>query len=357
MKIFQKYMLAQVLRSVFFTLMVLLALFAFFDLIGQLSDLGKGQYQLLHVFLYVLFTLPGRLYELFPIAVLIGTLFALGQMVVQSEYAVLRAAGVSSWQIWRTLAYLGLGFAGFTFVVGEYVAPEAERFATQLRLRSQGQMVAQEFRSGLWMKDGSSFINAREVMPDNTVRDLRVYVFDEQYQLQRTIEAKQAHPGDNQAWKLQQVTLTEFLGSHIQRSVVAEYDWHSVLSPALLSVLLVPPENMSLQSLRIYVEHLRNNHQQSARHEVALWGKAVFPLVNLVMLLLALPFAQVQQRQGGLGSRIFVGIVLGLGFYLLNKLSAYFGPRYDWPSWLAALLPSTLVLTAALSMLRWQERR
>jgi lipopolysaccharide export system permease protein len=75
------------------------------------------------------------------------------------------------------------------------------------------------------------------------------------------------------------------------------------------------------------------------------------------MIVLAVPFALFQKRQGGVGARIFTGIMLGLAFYVMNRLFGALGLLYDWPAPVAAVTPTLLFLTLAIAMMRWQERR
>ena len=186
----ERYLAREIYGAVGFVLLGVLALFAFFDLIGEIQNLGRGGYQLYHAAGYILLTVPGRVYELSPIAILIGTLYALTQLARHSEITVLRASGLSTRDFLKTFAKLGTVFVGLTFLVGEYVAPPAERAAQQLRLRAMSSMVAQEFRSGLWVKDEHSYVNVRNVEPDATLRDVRLYDFDDQYRLRSITEAQ-----------------------------------------------------------------------------------------------------------------------------------------------------------------------
>ena len=133
--------------------------------------------------------------------------------------------------------------------------------------------------------------------------------------------------------------------------------WQSVLEPALLNVLLVRPDKMSAWSLYSYSQHLRENRQKALRYEIALWAKVFYPLAVVVMMVLALPFAYFQVRQGGVGAKIFVGIMIGLAFYFLNRLFNHLGLLNDWPPFASAVVPTLIFLFAAVAMLAWQERR
>jgi len=357
MKRLRNYVAREVAMATMLVFAALLLLFAFFDLVEQIKDLGRGGYQLRHIVLHVLLSAPNHVYELFPIAALIGTLFALAQLVSSSEYTVMRTSGVSLGRMMGSLCYVGVIFGVLTFAVGEFVAPPAEQFAQRLRSQAISGIVAQEFRSGLWIKDGTSFVNVSEVSPGGELRRVRIYDFDSGYHLKILREAASAnYEGDNR-WTLLQVAQTSFDQLKTRVSTVARMEWHSVLEPGLLSVLLVKPEKMSAWSLHSYSQHLKDNRQKALRYEIAFWTKLLYPVAVLVMMVLALPFAHFHSRQGGVGAKIFAGIMLGLGFHFLNRLFGHLGLLNDWPPFASAVAPTFLFFGAAMAMMWWQERR
>lgn len=357
MKVYKRYLAREIYLSTLFVMVAFLALFAFFDLVGELSNVGRGGYQLHQAIIFVGLTLPGRVYELFPIAVLIGTLYALTMLARHSEITVLRASGMSTGALLRALAVIGLLFIALTFVFGEYVAPQTERMAQQLRLAATSSVVAQEFRSGLWVKDESSFINVRTVLPDTSLRDVRIYEFDSQRQLKSISEAKEGHFSPPDTWRLTDIEQTQFLGGSTHVVQLPQMMWRSTLSPEVLSVLIVVPERMSLQNLTTYIRHLAENKQRTERYEIAAWKKLIYPLASLVMMALAVPFAYMHDRMGGVSLKIFVGIMIGVFFHGMNGLFSSLGVINGWPPLVAALTPSLSFFLAAGVMLWWVERR
>lgn len=357
LKLYERHLAREIYASTGLVLLAFMMLFAFFDLIHQLESIGKGSYQIQHALGYVILTLPGRLYELFPIGVLIGTLYALTVLARHSEITVLRAAGLSTKDLLFTLAKIGLVFSALTLLVGEFVAPPSERAAQQLRLEAMGSLVAQEFRSGLWVRDERSFVNVREVLPDATLRNVRVFEFDDRFQLLSITQADGgAYLGAN-TWSLDGVVRTVFSGdmAHVER--YRELSWKSALNPDLLSVLLVVPERMSLVNLYLFIRHLSGNQQKTDRYEIAMWKKLFYPLAALVMMSLALPFAYMQDRMGAVTIRVFAGIMLGIGFHMLNGLFSSLGAINSWPPFYSAITPSVLFLMTAAGMLWWVDRR
>jgi lipopolysaccharide export system permease protein len=351
------YLATEILAATALVFAALLMLFAFFDLVEQIKDLGRGAYTLRRILLYVLLSVPDHVYELFPIAALIGTLFALAQLVAGSEYTVMRTSGVSMARFAGTLALIGLAFSALTFVFGEFIAPPAEQLAQRLRSQSITGLVAQEFRSGLWVKDDKSFINVIEVLPDSSLKGVRIYEFDDGHQLRAISFAAGGSYQGGRRWLLKDITQTGFEDMKTTVREISEAHWDSVLDPNLLNVLMLKPEKMSAWRLYSFSQHLKENRQKALRYEIALWVKITYPLAVLVMMVIALPFAQFQSRQAGVGAKIFAGIMLGLAFHFLNRLFSHLGLLNDWPPFGAAIMPTLIFLSVAVGMMWWQERR
>jgi lipopolysaccharide export system permease protein len=307
--------------------------------------------------MYTGLTLPGRLYELFPIGILIGTLYALVTLARHSEIAVLRSSGLSTREFLFSLGRIGFIFTVLTLVVGEFLVPPAEQAAQQMRLKAMGRVVAKEFRSGLWVKDETSFINVNEVFPDASLKDLRIFEFDKSFKLSAISEAKKGYFLSEGRWQLDDVVRTIFSGDSASVERMAHFQWKSALNPELLVVLMVDPSRMSLFNLTRYIRHLRSNQQKTERYEIALWKKLTYPFAPLVMMALALPFAYLQDRMGVTSIRIFSGVMLGIGFHMVNGLFSSLGIINSWPPFLSAITPSLLFLLTAISMLWWVERR
>ena len=356
-KIYERYLAREIYAATALVLVAFLALFAFFDLIHEFEDLGKGGYQLQHALMYVTLTMPGRVYELFPIAVLIGTLYSLTLLARHSEITVLRASGLSTNAMLLSLGKLGIVFVVLTFVVGEFIAPPAEKAAQQLRLKATSSLVAQEFRTGLWIKDELSFVNVRDVLPDASLRQIRIYEFDQKYQLRSISDAETGLFLPPDRWQLQNVVQTLFDGERARVEKTPTAEWQSALNPDILSVLMVVPERMSLVTLYLYIRHLADNQQKTERYEIALWKKLFYPLAVLVMMALALPFAYTHDRMTAVSIKVFAGVMIGITFHMLNGLFSHLGIINNWRPFFAAITPSAMFLLAAGGMLWWVERR
>lgn len=358
MNLLTRYLAREIYAGIGLVFAALLMLFAFLDLIHELNVMGLGNYSLGMVLLFVLLTVPGHVYELFPVAVLIGAILALVQMASHSELTIYRSSGASLGRMVTSLLRISLPLVMLSFLCGEFIAPPSERLAQSLRLKaSNSQLQLKEFRSGVWAKDERSFVNVKNVLPDASLLNIHIYEFDQDYHLASMTTAARAVFLEDRRWRLEEVAQTRFDAGEAHARTLPELEWNSSLEPGILSVLLVVPEQMSAWSLRQYIGHLSENRQKTARYEVAFWNKLMYPLALPVMLLLALPFASLQRRSGGVSGKIFVGIVLGLTFHFVGKLFGNLGAINGWPSLLSVTVMPMVFLALAGVMLWWTERR
>jgi len=380
LKTLRRYLRIEIIQATGFVLFALLALFSFFELINQLDDVGRAGYQLREVFIYVLLSLPTRTYELMPLAALIGTIYALSKLASNSEFTIMRVSGMSTRRLAYAVLSVGVVIMLITYALGEFVAPPAERLARQSKLVATGSTVAQQFRSGVWVRDALKspdgqiqrlrFINVARVNPDISIEGWRVFEFDREFRLRsisRAAEGRFVDDPANRGWRLTNVVETrlpvidpaDMAPSPLRTEIVREPErlWVSELRPEIFGVLLVQPERMAALDLAQYIDHLVENHQQTDRYEIALWNKVFYPIAVLVMMVLALPFAYLHVRAGSVSFKIFTGVMIGVLFYMLNKLFAHLGLLNTWPPVVIAALPSLVVLSVALSALYWIERR
>ncbi|MFZ1180337.1 MAG: LPS export ABC transporter permease LptG [Herbaspirillum sp.] len=376
MSVLQGYIAVGVVRSVSFALAAFLSLFAFFELMGQLESVGHHDYQLRAALLYVVVGLPGNVYELMPIAVLIGTIYALAQFAATSEFTIMRVSGMSTCMTVKALARIGIGFAIVTMLFGELLAPKASEWGEKLRMQAQGASLSSQFRSGLWAKDvirenglkgkviGTRFLNIQRMSSDGRLDGVRIYELDQDFHLSELIVAARGEYQGDHVWLLTDVQQTTFINGKtsdiaapIATGKVKARSFVSEVTPEILSVLLTNPERMSAYDLLTYTRHLEANNQRAERYEIAFWKKIVYPLSIFVMMALALPFAYLHFRTGGVSLKIFTGIMIGVSFQLISNLFAHLGLLNTWPAFVSAALPSMLFMLMAMITLRWVERR
>ena len=371
MKVLTRYLAREITAGVLLVLVAFLGLFAFFDLVNELDDLGQGGYRIQHALLYVTLNLPGRVYELMPIAALIGAVYALARFASQSEFTAMRAAGMGRQAALKAILVPATGFVVFTALMGEVVAPPAERLARQVRAVALGGVgLAGGLRSGAWIKDtvrdamgeatGVRFLNVGSLQAEGAVLRLQVYEFDQSFALRSVLRASSGtYQGDGQ-WLLREVEETRFesrkapdggtgWGSAFAQE--SERVWRTGIDPDLLRVAMVDPARMSVIALAQFTRHLDENRQAAERYRIALWKKLIYPLAVVVMMVLALPFAYLQVRAGTMGYKVFIGILIGIVFHFMNGLFSHLGLLNTWPAWLAVSIPSLVVLGLAMSML------
>jgi lipopolysaccharide export system permease protein len=388
MKILQRYFAVSILQAVAFVLVAFLALQAFMDLTGELPSVGKNGYEIQYAFLYVLVQLPAHVYEVMPLAALIGTIYTMAQFAATSEFTIMRASSMSTSMVAWMLAKIGLVLVIITFIFGELIAPRTAPLADKIKLSARGAAISSEFRSGLWTKDivksdgmtgtviGSRFFNVRQVRPDGTLIDVKLYEFDTSFRLRSITLAKTGTFQGNNKWLLSDVTENLFSNpqllkpgaeanlennfaqesSMIETRHSATKDLLSEITPKILAVAGSDPERMSANELAVYTRHLQENKQETERFKIAFWKKLFDPLAIFVLMALALPFGYLHTRSGGVSLKIFVGIMIGVSFLLVNTLFSHLGLLSTWPAIMTAVAPSLLFLLLALWALWWVER-
>jgi len=360
MKTLARYIGREVLTAIMLIFTALVALFAFFDLIHELGSVGQGGYTIASALLYVGLQLPSRMYELFPVSTLIGTLFALAQLVASSEYTVMRVSGASLLQVAWALMRIGIPLSIVTFLAGEFVAPQAALLSERVRAQSTGdtaKVVAQQFKSGFWFKQDQTYVNIRSVLSDLSIAGVSIYEFDDDLRLRNMRTAESGTFIGNGHWRLKKVRATEIAMTGTKVTDSDTYMWDTVLRPSLLTVYQVAPEKLELNTLWENMRLLGANTQKTTRFEIAFWNKVFYPAAVLVMMIVALPFSYFQRRQGGVGFRIFSGTMLGLTFFLMGRIFSNLGVLNDWPALFSAAFPLVVFVVLTAALLWWLERR
>jgi lipopolysaccharide export system permease protein len=343
------YIVREILKGSFVALLLLLTLFNLFTFSDQLKDLGKGHYGLEEIFYYLALTSPTVFYELMPASALLGSLFILGAMGNNRELIAMQAAGLSILGIIRAVMLAGAILVIISIAVGEFVAPVAERAAQLVKVNAVDDgRVVMSVKYGLWLREGKKFINVRKVQDDGTLADISIYELDDQRHLRYSTHAEKAAFQGNQQWKLEQIKQSDISMQQMTASHENEQTWQSTVAPDLLEIVVVSPNNLSMYDLAMYIDFLKDNHQKSHEFELAFWGRVVNPLVVFVMLLVSAPFVIGVKRGINVGGRMMIGVVIGMGFNIIDKVVGHIGLIYDLNPPLMAVAPSLTVLGLAL---------
>ncbi len=346
LSILDRYIGRSILLTSMLVMLTLVALAGIFGFIAELDDVGKGNYSVAKAAQYVFLTLPGKAYLLFSPAVLLGSLLGLGAIASNSELTVMRAAGVSNARIIRAVLFTGVCLMILVALLGEYVVPKSEQVAEELRLTAMEKRVSVRGRSGLWVKSGEKFVNISTVMPDLTLLGLSIFEFSNERMLSSTNVSQAARTAEG--WVLTDLRITEFRDTGTVLRQVEQEIWPQLVSAEVLQGLSISPESLSVKNLIDQVAYLQSNNLDSERVELALWIKLTSPFATIVMLMLSLPFVFGSQRTGGAGQKIFIGIMLGIGYVLLNKLLTHLGLANGFTPAFSALLPLCLFLCLAI---------
>ena len=340
MKILDRYIAATVISSSLMTLLVLASLAAFFSFLGQLSDLSEtfGIWQAAE---YVILSLPRRAYEVFPTSVLLGSLLGLGALASNSELVVMRASGLSVRRITLSVIKAGVILMLIAIFLGEVIGPPGEQQAQTRRAAAQSKSISLQGDHGFWARDGARFVHIRQVLPGTRLEDITIYEYNDHHELQSVTKADSARY-EHDKWLLTDISQSTISTKGVTTQKIENTYWDSLLNPEVLDVLPVQPENLSAISLNRYVKHLQDNNLDSRRYELAFWIKLVTPLSVLVMLLVAMPFIFGPLRSSGTGQRILIGVLVGMGFFLLNQALNQIGLVYGFNPFLSAILPSII---------------
>lgn len=363
-----------IVGSVVLVALSFLSLFFFFDFVDELDRMarigvGGGKAALLAAM-----ELPGHFYELFPIAVLIGAIIALARLAQSSEFTILRTGGLGPARALALLAGLAGAFAVLTFVVGDYVAPQFEREGDDLRARFSHDATGPSNR-GAWLKDHqkvdgqerSYSVKVGRVGGSGALEDVRIFEFDAEGRLMSRTEAEKADVDARGLWHLQTVKREIWNqgapagASPVGEVVVSEQkldklDWQSSLHAGVIAAAVLPAMSMSTLELYRYTEHLSAQEQSAQAHNIQFWRKAFYPFACFVMVALALPFAYLHGRSGGISIKVFGGIMLGISFMLLNNVAGHLGLLKNWTPWVVAAAPSLLYFGLSMAAFAWLVR-
>lgn len=326
--------------SLFFTLFCLLLLIiieSFFTFLNELQDLGDDHYQLSNMMLYILYDMPARIYRIFPMALLLGTLLGLGQLASHNELTAIRTAGFSKARTLRGAIYTTLVLSFVIVFVGEFIVPPThDKAMIESQKDSSGK--------GFWAIDGDYIVEVKSI--ENLIlKDITVYE-PQDGALHRLIHAPYMELIDDQ-WLMPELTETTFSKEQITTQRRNNYVIETHIDESALTALINDPEYLSSRSLWRFIGYLEDNNLDSSEYRLAFWSKIFNPLTNISMILIAAPLVFAQQRRQGIGERILIGVILGLIIYLTTQMLGHFILLSGFPPLLGALFPTVLAIGIA----------
>ena len=357
--ILDRYIGRSFLEGFLMVIIVLVSFFTFLDFVEALRDVGTGAYGTPDALLTVLLTTPGRMLPLAPTAALIGCLFALGKLRHNSEIIAMTAAGVSGTRFacsaMKTGALLILAIA----TALQFVVPPLEQLAWQHRMMAISGTLGlhSEKAKGVWFRDQSRFIHVQEMNYGKVPTDLEIFEFNVHGELSTFTRAREADLREDGMWTLHHVTQSVITDGHITTQRHSALPWDSFLVPQQLAILTINPEALSLSALFHYARDLQHRGENADRYVLVLWQKLSIPLATAGMVLISIPFLFGSNRATTAGKKMMIGVVVGIAFYLGNKIFAYIGILLEWNPVITALAPVIALIVAAIWLLRRIDER
>lgn len=350
MKILERYIAGVVLLYTLIVMFVLLGLYFFTTLVGEAGRVGQGSYTMLNALAYSIMLIPRQIYELFPMAALLGAMLGLGSLANSSELTVMRAAGVSIRGIAIAVAKIGVVMVLVVAVISEFVAPEIEKKAHFQRMQAIERGISFSTGSGLWVRDGDSFLTMDRLLPTGEARDITRYVVDGQ----RLVTILHAERGQHSpdGWLVEEVTITRFEQDRVEVRHEQDQVWHTTLTQEVMDSAALSADKLSVRELIEFVAYLRDNGLASHRYEMAMWMRALVPFATGGMILLALPFVFGSGRNLEMDRRILLGVLIGIGFYLFNGVFSRIGIVYNLSPFVSAVTPAMLVYLLWFALMR-----
>ena len=331
---------------------------AFRAFVGEINDVGTGQYTLSKAVAYTLLTVPRRGYQFFGYAALIGGLLGMGGLATSGELTALRAAGLSKLRICFSVIVALTALTALVMLMGETIGPRGEQKAEALALAAKSKDVAIGRGGSLWARDGANVVNAKHGRtrsgkngPSVELQDVRVFEFDAAGKLTALSLAKTATHSAGE-WTFHDVRRTDFHDATAISTTQAQAQWKSDLDPSVLAVSMIHPEYLALTDLARNIAYMERNRQDASSYQRAWWGRIFYPLNVLVLAFCAVPFAFGALRTGGLGKRLFIGIALAIGYYFFQSAVVSLGAVYNFNMALANALPSLLLAAGAVVYFR-----
>ena len=351
MKTINRYLSHQIFGGLIVATAALLPLFGFLDLLDQLNSVGEGSYRIKDAFIYVLMLMPRRFIELAPFIALLGNVAALGRLAVHQELISLRAAGLSPARISLVSLRVGLYLLLVISVMDQFVAPRLQQHAALRRSAALDQSMELGKDLGIWSRDKHNILRIGKMEHASSASDVEIMHFGDDGFLQSYVYARHADIKSAKQWTLYNVTTKTFEKQHVESGSTGTMVWKPFLDADQITTLTKPPESLSPVELFYHVRFLRATGQDAKAYALALWRKAGSGLTTIAMMLLSVPFVFGTVR-GGLGGRLVMAGLTGIGVYLLDQISANAGLLLDLNPALVALSPGAVLLALAWIWLR-----
>jgi len=344
-----RYIIRTVLALTGLVALGLVTIYTLVVFISDIGETGKGSYGVLQVVQYSLLMMPSSLYILLPIVALLGALLGIGALARSSELTAMRAAGVSMLRIGGATLVAGALLGAFGYVLGDWLGPAGENLAGTLRDEARGERGTLD--RSLWLRDADNILRIRRLIAEDHARDLTVFRTGDQGQLIQVSSVDEARYVDGR-WVMTGIRRTELHDNETRVVTLDQIEITGSITPNVLKLFILEGDVLSVRGLYNLVQYMDDNKLDATRYRIWLWRKLVEPLTVMVMMLFAVPFVVGTLRDSGAGQRLLAGVLVGIVFYVLNKVSVSVGDLYRWPAPMAAGLPTFLLAVIAVWRLR-----
>ena len=351
MSILDRYIVRAILGSVLLVLAVFLVLGGLFAFISQQRDIGIGHYTLVDALWFTVLNIPQQAYQLLPVTTLIGSLLGLGTLARGSEITVLRATGVSVARLAGAALIAALILTGTEAVVGEFVAPQLQQAASQSRAFSQYNTISFGGGTGAWVRDGNLILNVSRQSGSRQFGGMQVFELSPTHQLIAVGRATRATVAGHDRWLLDDYTASHFDGDRVTVRPSGRKQLQTNISASFLGFAVQDPEQMTLRSLWQLIGYLRANSIDASQYVFAFWSRIARTVAIVFAVLLAVPFVLGSMRSAGAGARAMLGLAIGIGFFLLQRLIESGTIVFHLDPVILAWLPTALLATVTLLLL------
>jgi lipopolysaccharide export system permease protein len=326
----------------------LAAMFTFLAFVEQLALVGQGNYHPADALIYVALTAPNRLIQVTPVAMLLGSLVALGGLNRHSELTAFRSLGISEARIIGSVMQIAVPVCLAMFLVAEFIVPPVQRLAQDMQ--SSALEPTHEEQS-FWATGNGQYLNIQRFGRKDVLHDVDIFSFDKDGNLTRYLHGDRADIEPNGSWLLTGVVQKQVEAAIFHTEDLTSLVWQPFITLSQLQLLRLPIDTMPPVELDRYLRHLKRQALPAGQYEQELWARIAFPLSIVAMIMVAAPlvFGKVRARNG---YQIVVGAAIGIVFSLSEQITRHIGALLDLSPAATALIPPMLLATLAIYLFR-----
>lgn len=334
------------------SLLVLLSIETFLSITTESEDLNVGNYSFYIMLKYIIYTIPKSIFELFPYAILIGTMLSLGTMAADREFIAIHTAGISVKKIIQIILFQVFFISLIFYILSDFIVPKYTQHAEFIKNSAINKTLIHN-PNGTWFKDENKFITIKQIYSRNRLEDITIYYYDDAYKLLKT-EVVQNANFENNKWKLTNITETNLLTQPIQIQVYDQIIKDDFIDQKLIRIRVSDPVNISFLDVLENLNYLKSNNLDDSEQKMIFWEKLFKPISTIIMLFLAMPFLFGKYRDATLGKRIVIGLFIGIIFFVVSSILPNLANVIGFTPFINVLLPNALFIILGLHLFQKQ---